>query len=257
MPAAREPFKGRRRPADEPDMASQDDSTRLGTMMPRAICVSGFFVGFALPAVFLVLHQRGHADLIDGRFHPDEFARRVLTVAVVGGAICMLVGWLWWSVAASLNARNRARWGVSPWYVPTTYLAVGVAAAIGWRAEQWLGDEAVWLRAACLLFAVVMYFATLTEYRRLAQAVGSPTKFFSRLISVPWMVAVVAVVFVAVYRYLPSRGLLIGFLVAQLVQGMYGLTMYQAMDWVDRSTIGTHMSHDEGQEFAKFLKAAR
>ena len=67
----------------------------------------------------------------------------------------------------------------------------------------------------------------------------------------------VAVVFAAVYRYLPSRGLLIGFLVAQLVQGLYGLTMYQAMDAVDRATAGTHMSHGEGQDFAKFLKPSR
>ena len=34
----------------------------FGTVMPRAICVSGFFVGFATPALFLMLNQRGHAD---------------------------------------------------------------------------------------------------------------------------------------------------------------------------------------------------
>ncbi|MEY4338648.1 MAG: hypothetical protein RLZ14_498 [Actinomycetota bacterium] len=238
-------------------MADHDESLHFGTVMPRAICVSGFFVGFAAPAVFLMLNQRGHADLINGRFHPDEFARRVLTVTLVGGAVCMLVGWLWWSVAASLNARRTAKWSVSPFYVPSTYAAVAVAALIGWKAEQWVGGRVAWVRAAALLFALVMYFATLTEYRRLAHAVGSSTRHFTRLIVVPWAAAAVAVVFVAVYRYLPSRGLLVGFLMAQLVQGVYGLTMYRAMDGVDRSTAGTRMTHHEGQDFTKFLKAAR
>lgn len=238
-------------------MADQGDSAHFGTVMPRTICVTGFFVGFAAPAVFLVLHQRGHADLINGRFQPDEFARRVLTVTLVGAAICMLVGWLWWSVAASLNARRTARWSVSPFYVPSTYLAVAGAAVVGWKADQLGGAGAMWVRGAALLFALAMYFATLTEYRRLAQAVGSSTRHFTRLIVVPWAVVVGGVIYAVLYRYLPSRGLLIGFLVAQLVQGAYGLTMYQAMHSVDRSTAGTHMTHHEGQEFAKFLKAAR
>ncbi len=229
----------------------------FGTVMPRAICVSGFFVGFATPALFLMLNQRGHADLIDGRFHPDEFATRVLTVTLVGAAVSMFVGWLWWSVAASLNARRTAKWSVSPFYVPATYAAVGAAALVGWKAEDWVGDRVVWVRAAAFLFGLVMYFATLGEYRRLAQAVGSSPRYFNRLIGWPWIVAVVAVVFFAVYRYLPSRGLLIGFLVAQLVQGVYGLTMYQAMDAVDRATAGTRMNHREGQDFAKFLKPSR
>ena len=233
------------------------ESAHFGTVIPRAICVSGFFVGFATPALFLMLNQRGHADLIDGRFHPDEFATRVLTVTLVGAAVSMFVGWLWWSVAASLNARRTAKWSVSPYYVPTTYFAVVTAAVLAWKAENWVGDRVVWVRAAAFLFGLVMYFATLGEYRRLAHAVGSSPRYFSRLIGWPWIVGVVAVVFAAVYRYLPSRGLLIGFLVAQLVQGLYGLTMYQAMDAVDRATAGTHMNHGEGQDFAKFLKPSR
>jgi hypothetical protein len=47
------------------------------------------------------------------------------------------------------------------------------------------------------------------------------------------------------------------FVLAQLVQGLYGLTMYQAMASMDRACVGTRMMRQDDQEFAKFLKRGR
>jgi hypothetical protein len=227
------------------------------TVVPRAICVTGFFLGFAFPAVFLWLNQIGHNELVDGHFHPDEMARRVMVIVLGGAALCLLFGWLWWGVAAALNARRTTRWAVSPWYVPLTYVAVYVAGVGAGIAERWLGDNVVYARACALAFGVVMYFSTLTTFRGTAQALGGTTKYFTRLIVVPWFVAAGVGVFLFFADYLASQALLGAFVLLQLVQGLYGLTMYQAMASVDRSSVGTSQMRPDDQEFAKFLKLAR
>jgi hypothetical protein len=237
--------------------AEHVNDRHFGTVVPRAICVTGFFLGFAFPAVFLWMNQSGHADLIDGRFEPDEFARRISITLLLGAAVCQLIGWLWWGVAAALNANRTARWAVSPWYVPTTYAAVGFAAFAAGYAERWLGEDVIYARAVALAFAVMMYFSTLTTYRRTAQSLGSSTKYFTRLIVWPWVVAACAGVFAFFSEFLAVQAVLGAYVALQLVQGLYGLTMYQAMTSFDRASVGTHQMRQDDQEFAKFLKLAR
>lgn len=228
-----------------------------GTVVPRAICVTGFFLAFAFPAVFLWLNQNGHADLVDGAFEPDEMARRVTFTLLIGAAACQLIGWLWWGVAAALNANRTARWAVSPWYVPTTYLAVGAAAVAAGYAERWLGENVIYARAVALAFGVMMYFSTLATYRRTAQSLGASTKYFTRLIAWPWVVAAFGGVFAFFSEFLPAQAVLGAYVALQLVQGLYGLTMYQAMASFDRAAVGTRQMRQDDQEFAKFLKLAR
>ena len=102
-----------------------------------------------------------------------------------------------------------------------------------------------------------MYFSTLSTYRRTAEAVGAETKHFTRLIIVPWVMAAGGGVFVWFSHYLPPKAQIAGVLLLMLVQGLYGLTMYQAMLGIDRACKGTRMLHGDDQEFAKFLKLAR
>lgn len=237
--------------------AEHVNDRRYGTVVPRAICVTGFFLGFAFPAVFLWLNQKGHADLVNGRFEPDELARRITITLLVGAAACQLLGWLWWGVAAALNANRTARWAVSPWYVPTTYVSVAVAAVAAGYAERWLGEHVIYARAVALAFAVMMYFSTLATYRRTAQSLGSTTKYFTRLIAWPWVVAAFAGVFAFFSEFLPAQAVLGAYVALQLVQGMYGLTMYQAMASFDRASVGTRQMSQDNQEFEKFLKLAR
>ena len=243
--------------ADRPNRDHATPGQHRATVVPRAVCVTGFFLAFAFPAVFLLLNHFGHADLIDGRFQPDETARRIFIVLLGGAAACMLIGWLWWSVAAALNARHRARWAASPFYVPLTYFALAAAAIGAGMSSHRLGDNAVYVKACALAFGVVMYFSTLSTYRRTAQSVGAPTKYFTRLIVVPWVLAAAVGVFAWFSRFLAPQAM-IGFVLGLMfVQGLYGLTMYQAMLGIDRACVGTRMVHQDDQEFAKFLKLAR
>ena len=228
-----------------------------GVVVPRAICVTGFFLGFAFPAAFLYLNHLGHADLVDGRFEPDEFATRISMVMLGGAAVCMLIGWLWWGVAAALNARHRARWAVSPWYVTLTYLGVAALAVGAGVSERWLGENVIYARACALALAVMMYFSTLATYRRTAQSVNSTTTYFTRLILVPWFVVIGIAVLAWFWKYLPTQAILGAYIAIQLVQGLYGLTMYQAMASLDRACAGTQQMRPDDQEFAKFLKVAR
>ena len=227
------------------------------TVVPRTMCMTGFFVQFAFPAMFLLLNHFGHADLLDGKFVPDETGRRVSIVMLGGSALCMLVGWLWWGVLAALNARHKARWAVSPMYVPLTYFAIAVAATGAGLSERWLGDNVIYARACALAFAVIMYFSNLGTYRRTAESLGAPTKYFSRLIAIPWVMGAACGVFSWFSRFLAPQALLAFVIGIQLVQGLYGLTWYQAMSGLDRACAGTRMVRQDDQEFAKFLKLAR
>lgn len=266
--------KGRRRDEPEPttsiplakiaamsqahrEEAEHATDRRIPTVVPRAICVTGFFIAFAYPAVLLWLNQKGHADLVNGAFRLDDVSKRVTTVMLLGAAACMLLGWLWWGVAAAINARRKARWTVTPWFVPLTYLTVAAAAVGAGISERWLGDDADYVRIVALAFAVVMYFATLSAYRRSAQAIGGATKYWTRLIVLPWMIAVSGGVFGFFSEFLPARAVLGAYVLLQLAQGLYGLFMYQAMTAFDRASIGTHQLQQNDQDFAKFLKLAR
>ncbi len=224
------------------------------TVIARAICITGFFLWFSFPAVVLLLNHYGHADLVSGKFEPDLQARRMIAVVVVGGALCMLLGWLWWGIATALNAAQRARWAVSPWYVPLTYFAVAAMAVGAGISQRWLGDNDIYAKACALALAVLLYFNTLATYRSAAQAVGAPTKYFTRLIIVPWLAVALAGVFAFFARFVEGQVLLGAFVFGQLVQGLYGLTMYQAMASMDRAIVGTRMMRQDDQDFAKFLK---
>ncbi len=262
--------RGKRAPMPVPDLTATAQIARIAdalpdrshaeagdfhaVFVPRAICVTGFFLIFAFPAALLYLNHLGHAELINSRFEPDEFARRISIVMLVGGALCMLLGWLWWGVAAALNARHQARWAVSPWYVPATYLGVALLAYGATVAPDYAGEITIYVRACALALAVMMYFSTLSTYRRTAQSVGASTTYFTRLIVTPWVVAVLGVVAACVWKYLPGQAVLGALIGLQLVAGLYGLTMYQAMAGLDRACSGTRLLRQDDQEFAKFLK---
>lgn len=225
-------------------------------MIPRTVTVTGFFLMFSFPAVFMYLNYKDHAPLMNGTFEPDEFAKRISLVMLGGGLLCMLFGWLWWGIAAALNARHRAKWSVSPWYVPLTYFAVGGAAVLAGMSPRWLGDQAIYARACALAFGVVMFFSTLGTYRTTAEAVGSETKYFTRLIVVPWVVFAAGGVTWWFWHYLPTQAILGAYVGLQLVQGLYGLWMYQAMLAFDKACAGTRQMRQDHQEFAKFFKPA-
>ena len=232
---------------------------RYGTVVPRAICVTGFFLAFAFPAMFLWLNQVGHADLVDGTFEPDEMARRMAIVMLGGAAVCMLVGWLWWGVAGRGERPHVSRAGPCFTLVRAAHVPGGGGSSRCCRlcgAVARARTSSTPARSA-LAFAVMMYFSTLSTYRTTSQSVGATTKYFSRLIVVPWVVARSWACSRSSPSSCRSQAILGAYVALQLVQGLYGLTMYQAMAAFDRASVGTRMLQQDDQEFAKFLKLAR
>lgn len=232
-----------------------DEGQHHAVMVPRAITVAGFFLGFVFPAVFLYLNKSDHAPLVDGAFEPDEFATRVSVVLLGGGAICMLVGWLWWGVMASLNAARKAKWALSPWFVPLTYVGVAVAALAAGTAKMWLGDAAIYAWACAAAFGVMMYFNTLSTFKKSAEGVGADGRYWGRLIVWPWITSAAAGILAWFWHYLPPQAVLGAVVAAQLIHGLYGLWMYQAMLSFDRGCAGTRQMRQDNQDFAKFFKA--
>jgi hypothetical protein len=227
------------------------------TMVPRTLTVTGFFLLFAFPAVALQLNNDGHLRYAKRAVELDEQARRIVTIMLAGAAGCLLVGWLWWGVAAALNARQRSRWSVSPTFVPLTYVFTGALFIFGAVAENYFGEYAGWARLGALVVCACVFFATLGAYSKTAQAVGSPSTYFTRLIAIPWVVLAAAGVALFFSRYLSDQARLVLFLLLVLVQGVYGLTMYQAMTAFDRACAGTRLQHQEGDPVANFLKFVR
>ncbi|MFZ4720310.1 MAG: hypothetical protein ACOYMR_12855 [Ilumatobacteraceae bacterium] len=246
--------------ADMPVREERETGAHHMVMVPRVITLTGFFLFFAIPAIVLILNQQGHVPLMDGVFEPDEYAKRLLSVLVIGAVVCQLGGWLWWGVAASLNAQNVARWSVSPWYVPLTYLAVAAVAIVSRVVYGWLQqnpkyeDYAIIAPACAAGFAVIMYFSTLGTFRRSAQGIGDETKYWTRLIVWPWLMAIAGGVTAWFWAYLPTQAVLGTYVAVQLFQGLYGLWMYQAMTSFDRACTGTRQMRQDSQDFAKFFK---
>lgn len=229
----------------------------LPTMVPRTLTVAGFFLLFTFPAVALMLNDGGHLTYKNRVVHMDPKAHRIIGVILAGAAACLLVGWLWWAVAAALNARRRSRWAVSPFFVPITYVLYAMLGVIAALSKQVLGDNWFYGQAGALAAAVVIYFSTLGAYSKTAQGIGSPSTYFTRLIVIPWATFAGSLVALFFAKYLSEEARLIVFLLFVLVQGVYGLTMYQAMSHFDRSCAGRRLGHDDPDALANFLKFAR
>ena len=252
-------------PAGLASFVQQTAPTPLGparvhsTVAPRSLTITGFFLAFAYPAVFLALNDWGHI-VFDGNNHAhlDERARRITYVVLGGAAFCLLLGWFWWGITAAVNARKRTRWAVSPTWLPVSYLLVAMAAGGAAVSKHWLDHDVKYAYVGAGAFALCVYFATLGTYSKTAAAVGSESKYFTRLIVIPWVVLAMAGVVAFFSSFLSAQVRLALYLVLELVQGVYGLTMYQAMAAFDRACAGTRLTRADDDEAIKhFLKIPR
>ena len=175
-----------------------------------------------------------------------------------GAAFCLLLGWFWWGITAAVNARKRTRWAVSPTWLPVSYLLVAMAAGGAAVSKHWLDHDVKYAYVGAGAFALCVYFATLGTYSKTAAAVGSESKYFTRLIVIPWVVLAMAGVVAFFSSFLSAQVRLALYLVLELVQGVYGLTMYQAMAAFDRACAGTRLTRADDDEAIKhFLKIPR
>jgi hypothetical protein len=245
------------RAAAERVAAHDEVSHHYGTVVPRTMCVTGFLLSFGLPAVVALLNSQGHVELVNSKLHFDHLAHRVLVVLGIGAAACYELGFLWWAVQAARNARQRTRWAVSPLLAPLAYVGVIVAFVAAAFLRRSLGHNGNFAYAGAGVVGVAIVFGVLGAYRKTANAVGGPTRYFTRLIALPWAAAALAGVFAFFSGYLGDSVRVAMVLLLELVQGFYGLTMYQALTSFDRACAGRMQIHQDDDAIQKFLKFAR
>ena len=163
-------------------------------------------------------------------------------------------------VAAALNARKRARYGVSPWFAPTALLLmaagiVGVGAVTRGRNMFSREETGRFLLAIGLgVVPIVAYFATLSAYRKTARAIGASTQGWTVVIVVPWAMLAVNVLSQFFVNAIGESFIQVLGLVNMAVMGVQVLALYLALSSFDRACIGRHMGRDESNDLPDFLR---
>lgn len=179
-----------------------------------------------------------------------------MTALVVAAMVGYALGWLWWSVAAALNATNRSRWSVAAWAAPVGYAislaVVGAVPVISDHVDPELGTLVVLLGVFVLAIA---HFAVLRAYRQTAAAIGGAVTPWTLVIMLPWA----ALAFSVIVAFLSKA---IGDAVFERVmQGGwvafyagYAISLYSAMASFDRACSGTVLGRAGRGELPEFLK---
>ena len=226
------------------------------TLLPRAMVMASLVVGLSLPAWVIVLEQNGHVSVTGIHTTIDDEGTRWMTALVVAAMVGYALGWLWWSVAAALNATNRSRWSVAAWAAPVGYAislaVVGAVPVISDHVDPELGTLVVLLGVFVLAIA---HFAVLRAYRQTAAAIGGAVTPWTLVIMLPWA----ALAFSVIVAFLSKA---IGDAVFERVmQGGwvafyagYAISLYSAMASFDRACSGTVLGRAGRGELPEFLK---
>ncbi|MCB0983808.1 MAG: hypothetical protein KDB06_04065 [Ilumatobacter sp.] len=246
------------RPAAGPAPVLRDPHhyDRHHTMIPRTLCFAGQVAWLTMPAVAFMLTRDDRIvwDTDNGVPVLDHEARRVMALIGVASVAAYLLGWVWWTTVAALNARQMSRRTMWP---GASIASVAVQAAVlallpSFRAEDELVDAAV-LGVAGLI-VVAAHFYVLGALRRTAESINGPTAPWTRLIVIPWAVAA----FNAVGAFF------VGFISTEFTLGVLGLQVlllvwyvastYQAMTSFDRASVGRALLSQDDHTFAMFMR---
>lgn len=229
------------------------------TMIPRAMVLASLVLGLSLPAWVVMLEHKGHVSVTGIHTEIDSEAGRLMTGLAVASLATYGLGWLWWSVAAALNATGHSRWTVSAWVAPLGYAVsiavVGSLPAITDRVGTDMGTVVVLIGAFVL---AVAHFAVLREYRHTAAAIGGAVTPWTRVIVLPWA----GLGFSIVIAFLSEA---LGDVVFErIMQGswvvfyaLYAVSFYTAMASFDRACRGGSSTHPGDDQLPEFLKKRR
>lgn len=251
MPIAKAAEKARR---------DAESTSMYHTLLPRTMVVTALLAALGFPLLLGVLMRQGHLEVDGNDWFFDDRGRYLATAGAVAAALCYALGWLWWGVAAALNARVRSRHVVTPFLVPFTLALIAVSAYLVPRLlnERSGGIDAnndrLIVAISLMMLAYIAHFGTLSAYRRAAGAVGGTQRPWTFIIVLPWVLLgfnLVARFFTTAVgdSYLP----LIGVVNLSFI-GMYVLGTYQALSSFDRACAGRHMAHFDRDELPHFMK---
>ncbi len=238
-----------------------DDGSLHHTVLPRTMVIAALLAALGSPLVAFVLERQGHlvVDGTDWQF--DDHGRSIATAAVVAVIACAVLGWLWWTTAAALNARKKARYTVSPIFAPLLILVMfgcTVLLVVTLRTDSFGDDErtrkAVVI-AALIVIAVVSHFAILEAYRRAARGIGGSQRPWSFVILLPWATLAANLLAQFFARTVGASYSKVTALGNMFVFGVLVLALYQAMSSFDRACSGRHMAHNDRGELPDFLRS--
>ena len=229
------------------------------TVLPRTMVITGLLAALGSPLLFGLLYQQGHFDIIGTDWFFDERGRSVAVAAVTAVGACTGLGWIWWTIAASLNARQRARYAVSPWFAPlAAVLIVGclwlLPSAIETFRENTDDTRLVALCAALISLPMIAFFSTLGAYRRAANSIGASQQPWNVIIVLPWSMVAANLLsrfftFAAGDSYLAIVGI-----VNLAALGVMVFSLYQAMAGFDRACAGRQLAAADRGEVPDFLR---
>lgn len=152
----------------------------LHTTVPRWLCTLGFAALAAVPVVDLTHAAVLHAT--DGAAEPYRFEPGIPLAAAL---VAYWTGWLWWTVAASVNQRRVYTFGTSPLTVPVSLAAsygiVSLPPSMGYTYRD----------LTAIMFAVVgllfVNLVALMSFRSTAGRIGANVQAWNRLMTVPFV----------------------------------------------------------------------
>jgi len=242
-------------------LSKPDDGSLHHTLLPRTIVVAALLAALGSPLVAFVLERQGHLRLDGTNWYFDDRGRKVATAVVVAVAACSVLGWLWWTTAAALNARKRARYTVSPWFAPLQILVMCGCGVLlfGTLQQDTLGDEErarqLMIVVALVAIVVISHFLILEAYRRAAGVIGGSQRAWLLVILLPW-VALAANLLAQFFAHTVGDSYLKAIALGNMfVVGAQVLALYQAMSSFDRACSGRHMAHNDRGELPDFLRS--
>jgi len=229
------------------------------TMVPRAMVTAALGLGLTLPAWVILLEHNGRLEVSGVHTTVDAYAGRMLTGLVAATMITYGIGWIWWAVAAALNAQSHSRWSVSPWSAPIGYaVSAGVTIAAPVVLDRVEPDAGLVVVLFAGLMLAMAHFWVLRAYRRAADAMAGPTGPWTRVIAIPWVVVGFSLLAAVLGRILEddlfSHVMQVSWV---LFYAAYAASLYQAMASFDRACRGRMALHADREALPEFLKQRR
>lgn len=238
-----------------------DDGSRHHTLLPRTMVIAGLLAALGSPLIAFVLERQGHLRLDGSDWYLDDRGRSVATAVVVAVVACSVLGWMWWTAAAALNARKKARYTVSPLFAPLLLVLMSALAYFATNAMQTeaIGDDArtrrVMTVSAFIAVIVLCHFMILEAYRRAAGVIGASQRTWLLVILLPWATLAANGLAQFFAQAVGDSYLKVIALVNMIVCGVQVLALYQAMSSFDRACSGRHMAHDDHGELPEFMRS--
>ena len=226
------------------------------TMLPRAMVLASLVLGLALPAMIIVLEREGHVSVKGINTTLDDHAAGVMTGLVVAALVTYALGWLWWSVAAALNATSHSRWSVDAWSAPAGYgVSVAALVVVPLVSERVDPDLATVVVLIGVFVLAIAHFAVLRAYRHTADSIGGAVAPWTRVIVLPWAALgfsiLVAFLSKTIGDVLFERIMEAGWV---LFYAAYAISLYSAMASFDRACRGRIAGGDGKRALPEFLK---